>query len=208
MAGRSMVTKLSTMALLAIVAVALVGCGGSGEAEEHFDAGVRLQQDGKLQEAITEYDEAVRLDPEFSLAFINRGKAFFDTDQTQRALEDFDEAIHLNPEDYQAYYERGFTHLRQVERFYSDRRTGLGPGDIGDESQANDFLRRALQDVDSAIRFNPEHANSYLARVRIHTLLGMDTEAERDAAQAIALGYHLDYLRGIIAETKALLVGD
>ena len=200
-----MVTKLSRMALLAAVTVALVGCGESGEAEEHFDTGVGLQQEGKLQQAIAEYDETVRLDPEFALAFVNRGKAFLDMDQPQRAIEDFDEAIRLDPENFLAYYERGFTHLRESERYYTGRRSGLGPGDIGEEGQAKDRLREAMRDVDSAIRLNPEHANSYIARVRIHTLLGMDTEAERDAAQAIALGYHLDYLREIMAQTKALL---
>ena len=193
--------RLSILALLAVITAALVGCGESGEAEEHFDTGVGLQQEGKLQEAIAEFDEAVRLDPEFALAFINRGKAFLDMDQPQRALEDFDEAVRLDPENFLPYYERGFTRLRQVEGYYA----GIQPGDIGDEGQAKDRLREALQDVDAAIRLNPEHANSYIARVRTHTLLGMETEAQRDAAQAVALGYHLDYLREIIAETKGLL---
>ena len=200
-----MAMRMFAIALLAVVTVALVGCGNSGGAEEHLDAGLNLQQEGKLQEAIAEYDEAVRLDPEFALAFLNRGKAFSDLDQPQRAVEDFGEAIRLDPENFLPYYERGFTRLRQVESYYAGLSTRLQAGEIGDEGQAKDRLREALQDVDAAVRLNPEHANSFIALVRIHTLLGMDTEAERDAAQAIALGYHLDHLREIMAQTKALL---
>ena len=46
-------------------------CGGGDvstviptEAPAHFEAGVALQQKGHLEEAIAEYDEAIRLDPD------------------------------------------------------------------------------------------------------------------------------------------------
>ena len=205
LADLSIIMRLSTIVMLAVFTAAMVGCGESGQAEEHFNAGVGLQEEGNLQEAIAEYDEAIRLDPDLALAYFNRGKAFRDIGQPQSAIEDLDESIRLGPENYLAYYERGFTYLLQSEAYFTGRGTGLGSGEIGDEGQAKDRLREAMRDVDEAIRLNPEHANAYIARVRIHTLLQMEAEAQRDAAQAIALGYHLDHLREIIAQTKALL---
>ena len=63
------------MALFAALALALVGCGGLSEAEERYNAGVELQEQGSLEEAISEYDEAIRLDPQLADAYNNRGLA-------------------------------------------------------------------------------------------------------------------------------------
>lgn len=56
---RSRWTVAATLATLLLAA-----CGGASEAEKYFDAGVELQGQGRLEEAIVQYDEAIRLDPQ------------------------------------------------------------------------------------------------------------------------------------------------
>ncbi|MFQ5874948.1 MAG: tetratricopeptide repeat protein, partial [Dehalococcoidia bacterium] len=62
---------------LILVMLLLAGCGGSvleDIAEQgmiHNNAGVDLAEEGKYQEAIAEYDEAIRLIPGLAQAYIN-----------------------------------------------------------------------------------------------------------------------------------------
>ena len=43
----------------------MVGCTGQSKAEKHFNNGVELQEQGRWEESIIEYDEAISLDPDF-----------------------------------------------------------------------------------------------------------------------------------------------
>jgi lipoprotein NlpI len=47
--------------------------------------------------AITDYNEAIRLNPKFALAFHNRGFAYAAKQDYDRAIADYNEAIRLNP---------------------------------------------------------------------------------------------------------------
>ena len=74
--------------LLALINfVVLPACGGLSEAEQHYNAGVELQEQGRLEEAIAEYDEAIRLDPQDADVYNNRGIAYDELGQLQRAIQ-------------------------------------------------------------------------------------------------------------------------
>ena len=93
--------------------LALLACGGPGGAEGRNHAGVQHFEAGRVEEAIAEYAEAIRLDPQFAAAYYNRGQAYFALGQSQRAIPDFDEAIRINPDDPQvafAYVGRAMAH--------------------------------------------------------------------------------------------------
>ena len=47
--------------------------------------------------AMADYDAAIKLDPEYPLAFNNRGAAFRDRGDYDRAIADYSEAIKLAP---------------------------------------------------------------------------------------------------------------
>ena len=48
--------------------------------------------------------------------------------------------------------------------------------------------QRAIQDLDEAIRLDPQLAVAYTNRAEAYTLLGMDTDAQRDLDRAVELG--------------------
>ncbi len=100
------------LALAALILV-LSGCGGPSESEKRYNAGLDFQEQGRLVEAIAEYDEAIRLDPQHVDAFNDRGVAYNDLGRFQRAIQDYDEAIRLNPEIALAHANRAiaYTHL-------------------------------------------------------------------------------------------------
>ena len=94
----------------------------------------------RYEEALADYSEAIRLNPEGPSAYVNRGNTYDDLERYEEALADYSEAIRLNPEDPSAYYNRGIT--------YDDL----------------ECYEEALADYSEAIRLNPEDPSAYLNR--------------------------------------------
>ena len=59
--------------------------------------------------AITDFDRALTLDPNYAAAYLNRGLAFSAGGLYDRALTDFDHAVALNPNDAKSYNSRAVT---------------------------------------------------------------------------------------------------
>ena len=76
-------------------------------ADGRYNAGLDHQEQGRLEEAIAEYDEAIKLNPEFAAALKNRGVAYGELGQVGRAIQDYQTVISLNSEDVVAYTNLG-----------------------------------------------------------------------------------------------------
>ena len=76
-------------------------------ADGRYNAGLDHQEQGRLEEAIAEYDEAIKLNPEFAAALKNRGVAYGELGQVGRAIQDYQPVISLNSEDAVAYINLG-----------------------------------------------------------------------------------------------------
>ena len=57
---------------------------------------------GRPQEAIKNYQEAIRIRPDYAEAHNNLGDALFETGQRQRAIEQFQEALRVKPKHWLA----------------------------------------------------------------------------------------------------------
>jgi tetratricopeptide (TPR) repeat protein len=88
----------------------------------------------RYDRAIEDFDQAIKLNPNYAEAFNNRGDAFADKGQSDHAIQDYDQAIKLNPNDAEAFNRRGVS--------YSDK----GQPD------------RAIQDYDQAIKLKPNYS--------------------------------------------------
>jgi tetratricopeptide (TPR) repeat protein len=65
------------------------------------------EQAGELDKAISDYAEAIRLDPKQGLPYYSRGSAWLDKKQYDKAIADLDQAIRLNPTFASTYGDRG-----------------------------------------------------------------------------------------------------
>lgn len=99
---------------------------------------IRRKQ-GDLDGAITDYTEALRLNPT-SVAHCNRGNLLLEKGDLDGAIADYTEAIRLNPTDKWPYNRRGFARLVQ-----------------------SDF-DGAIADITEVIRLDPEDAMAYQNR--------------------------------------------
>ena len=91
--------------LVCLLLVGVVGCSSDADkAIEEYNKGVRFTNREDWATAITHFNEAIRLDPDFPEAYNNRGIAH--RDQDDKAIADFTEAIRLRPDYANAYSNR------------------------------------------------------------------------------------------------------
>ena len=212
-AGESRMKSLIYMAVLFLtLALVLLACNGLGEAEQHYNAGAELKEEGRLEEAIAEFTEAIRLDPDFALAYSSRGYLYVETGRYDQAIEDLDEAIRLNPKDAIAHLNRGrvysiLGHYDEAIRDF-DETIRLNPQDAkaysnrGFNYERLGEYEKAIQDCSEAIRLDPQLAIAYANRAVAYTLLGRDTEAQDDCDRAIELGFDADLLKQLLQTAK------
>ena len=99
------------------------------------DRGFAWRNKGDADRAIQDFELAIKLDPNYALAYFNRANAFFDKKDLDRAIVDYDQAIKLEANFAAAYNNRGL---------------------IWDDKRDYD---RAIKDFDQAIRLNPERCD-------------------------------------------------
>ena len=135
-----------------------------------FAYGTRGQHD----DAIQDYDQAIKLDPSDAIVYNNRGFAYSNKGQLDRAIEDYDQAIGLDPSDATVYNNRGFAYSikGQLDRAIQDydQAIKLDPSDAivyynrGIAYSAKGQLDRAIQDYDQAIKLDPSDADFFYER--------------------------------------------
>ena len=76
-------------------------------AEAFFSIGNLLSDGGKIEEAISAYDQAIQLDPEYAYAHYNRGRSKGSLGQYESEIVDLDETVRLIPDFAEVYLLRG-----------------------------------------------------------------------------------------------------
>jgi lipoprotein NlpI len=133
---------------------------------------------GDFDEAIEDFDEAIKLDPKYALAYNNRGSAWIGMGDFDHAIADFNQAIALDAKYALAYNFRGSAWIAK--------------GDVD----------RAISDFDEAIRLEPKYAPAYNNRGGAFMAKHDFERAIADQTEAIRIdaNYALAYLdRGIAA---------
>ena len=83
------------------------------EAITHFNQGKAYFNNKQFQNAIAEYNEAIRLKPDAANSYFSLGQAYVDLGQYEQAMTNFNEAIRLKPDFADAYNSRGSVYFVQ-----------------------------------------------------------------------------------------------
>ncbi|SYZ73221.1 exported hypothetical protein [Candidatus Zixiibacteriota bacterium] len=95
--------------------ILMAGTAFSGDAEkakEHFNNAINYSNENKDSLAISEYDAAIKEDPQYTDAYINLGSLYFKSEKYNDALTNFKKATELNPNSGDAWANLGRTYFK------------------------------------------------------------------------------------------------
>jgi Tfp pilus assembly protein PilF len=148
-----------------------------GKARAHNNLGRVYQQRKLAEKAMEHYQTAIRLNPDFYLAYANLGTVYSDKGLTDKAIEQYRMAIRLDPDFALAHYNLGTAYGSQgltdkaIEHFqsalmltpdYADAHYNLGLIYF-----KKGFIDRSRRELEEVLRLNP---NDREARQRLQEL--------------------------------------
>ncbi len=166
-------------------------------AEGYYELGTALLQEGRTQEAVEQYQQALRIKPEYSQTYNNLGIALVQLGRVQEGIQRYQQALRLNPNHAGAHYnlalalaqmgqiQEAIGHFEEAVRIkpeYTEAHNNLGIAlaQVGRTPEAIEHLERAL-------RINPDfgdaHYNLGVALVQV----GRITEAIEHLESALRI---------------------
>lgn len=141
--------------------------------------GSALQQSGKFDEAIGQFEQALRVDPDYAEAHGNLGNTLLQAGKLEEAMEQWEQAVRLQPNYPQAHYNLGLGLARQgkvpeamrhweealrIKPDYAEAHYNLG---IALEQTGR--TREAMEHYEQALAIRPDYtmARSRLRQLRV-----------------------------------------
>jgi len=124
---------------------------------------VVMQEEKKYQEAIHDFDQALRIKPDYARAFLNRGFCREQLNDITGAMDDYATASRLNPLAYEPHFDM------------ASLKNSLGS------------TREALREFDTVLRLYPVFYQGYTERAKLKLSLKDTTGAMDDFNKAIQL---------------------
>ena len=131
--------------------------------------GAYYAREGQEEVAIADFTKAIKLDPNFTVAYIDRADCYLGNNEWRKAIPDYTAVIRLDPQNENAYASRAQCY------YYINR---------------GDALDRAVADYTEAIRLSPHDADLYNSRADCYSEMGDAGSSEKaiaDYTQIIAL---------------------
>ena len=201
---------------------AIVGCtamidsgrySGANLSGVYNNRGIAYRNQRDNPRALADFSEAIRINPQSSIAYRNRGDIYLRMNDPRRAIADFDEAIRITPAFAAAYQNRarGYGMLGQHGRAAADMRVAVEITPDHPVRQeilcwslalANEDLAAARAACDASLKLKPDASNTYDSRAMVGLKQKRYQDAWNDYDAAVRLdskSAHSLYGRGIAA---------
>lgn len=183
--------------LLTIFLFVFTGISFAQTANDYFLKGNELFKQKKWVEAEQAYTECVRLSPNYTNCYFNRGLARQIGVGYGLALEDFTKAISLDPNYAKAYKNRGevYAGMKRYDEAVTDlkkaisidSRYALAYYTLADVYSKKENDAEAIYNYTQAITYNPTYATAYTFRGLIYKKQKKLNEAISDFTMAVSL---------------------
>jgi tetratricopeptide (TPR) repeat protein len=164
------------------------------DAKGYFDSGKASYKKKLYENAISDFSNAIQLDPNYAAAYNERGIAYYDQGKFDKAISDYNEAIRLDPNNAGAYNNRGDVYDDQgkfdeaIRDYNKAIRLNPNDADAYDNRGIAYWKQRkfdkAIIDYNKAIRLDPNDANAYNHRGIAYRDQGKFDKANDDFATA------------------------
>jgi protein O-mannosyl-transferase len=163
----------------------------------HNNLGVALDAKGQSDEAIRQYQEAVRLKQDYAPASYNLGVTLYKKGQMDEAIVQLQEAIRLEPDYAEAHNNLGNAlfmkgHIEEAIRQYQET-LRLKPdyaeihNNLGNALAMKGQTDEAIRQYQEALRLKPDHAQAHYNLGNILLKQGETNEAIRQFLEALRL---------------------
>lgn len=142
-----------------------------GRAEEYYHAGVTLLRQKESDKALAKFQEAVKEDPQYPLAQMMLGEAYYQKRDAAKAMEHLQKALELDPNLTDAYIYLGEAQLKQnkVEEAIANLQKGVEKNKrsfrartaLGAAYLAKKMYNEAMTELDLVLKINPHYAEAY-----------------------------------------------
>ena len=154
---------------------------GHALALKFSNRGVEWRIKGDYERAISDYDDAIRLDPKYADAYYNRCIAYNRQQKYDLALPDCNQAIALGPS-------ANSLNATGQEKLSADRSRSDYYNQRGAVYHGRNEIDRAIADYSEALRLYPRNVTALNNRARAYDSKGDSARAQADRDAARRLG--------------------
>jgi tetratricopeptide (TPR) repeat protein len=171
--------------------------GNPDSAMAFSERGIARYVKGDLDNALADFNEAIRILPTYGVVYNNRGCMFLSAGEYLKAIDDFNRVLSLDTADAEAYMNRGTAYYKMKNYPAAERDLSSAIGWKPEYGAA--FLLRgvarndqgnhqgAMTDFQEAYRINPNSVEVFLYRARMYRGLKQWPNAIADYQKAVQL---------------------
>jgi tetratricopeptide (TPR) repeat protein len=159
--------------------------------------GQALFKQGKVDEAVAEYEQAVAIDPNLDAARLGLGEALMQERKFDAATEQFSKVLEANPENsaarlqigvlrgWQGRYDEAIAAFSEVLRRHPD--DVAAHNNLGNVLTLQGKYEEALKHFEKAVQLSPNHATAHNNLALAYKRLGRTADAVAEYREAIRL---------------------
>ncbi len=151
----------------------------------------------KYQDALSAYEQAIRLDPKYALSYTAKGQALYKLERYKKSLTAYEKAIQLDPQNAQSFQGKGkvlcHSNLYNEALAAFDHAIHLNPKRVSFLNDKGDILYKleryeeALTIFKRAIRLDSKNVDAHVGKGNVLRYLGQNDEALTAYMRAIKL---------------------
>jgi len=168
-----------------------------GKARGYNNRGNAYHNIGRFDQAITDFDKAIQIQPAYEAYYNRRGNAYLAKGLSDQAVLDYNQAIQIEPDYSEALFGRGNAYLSQnlLDQAVSDYTKAIQIKPDYVEAYNNraiayhdqGLIDQSLEDYAKIIQIKPDYAEAYNNRGVIYQSKGMLDQAVSDYTKAIQI---------------------